>query len=194
VSEGVQGAPLHFDLPSTITVNFNLVGYKAAQSQGLLLLHHHNTNTRQAEVVPVIADFPHKVFIPIARNGTALQAVLSGENEVPPVVTTGSGLATMGYNPLTKKLTFSLSVANVTSTITAAHIHRGTPGVVGPVLYPLYSSTSGTPFAPGTPVIGTVTINPADEPALLSGGLYVNVHTAANPGGELRGQIMVLNE
>jgi uncharacterized repeat protein (TIGR01451 family) len=114
-------------------------------------------------------------------------AILSGTNEVPSVATAASGLGTFHYNFETNELTYEVSVANIIS-ITAAHIHSGTVGVNGPVLFPLYMGDGV--FDPANPVRGTVTLNDAQQALLMNGGLYVNVHTTANPSGEIRGQIV----
>jgi hypothetical protein len=66
-------------------------------------------------------------------------------------------------------------------TATAAHIHTGAVGVNGGVLYPLTLTSIGAQ--------GTQAITTADLANLEAGNFYVNAHTAANPGGEIRGQI-----
>ncbi len=66
-------------------------------------------------------------------------------------------------------------------TATAAHIHTGDVGANGPVRLPL------TLAAPGAK--GVLTLEQADIDVLDLGGLYVNAHSATNPGGELRGQL-----
>jgi subtilisin family serine protease len=117
-------------------------------------------------------------------------ASLSGENEVPPVTTDGSGEFTATVNPLTGLVNYTLDVQDLTD-ITMAHIHRGYAGQTGGVAYWLYDAAGVN--APGGefPVTGSFTItNPADLDLLLDGGLYVNVHTTANASGEIRGQVM----
>jgi hypothetical protein len=84
------------------------------------------------------------------------------------------------YDPTTRHLNYAGSVSGLSGAVTAAHIHRGAAGAPGGVAYPL--SFSGTAFS------GVVTLTLSDEALLLNGGLYVNVHTAANSGGEIRGQ------
>jgi hypothetical protein len=68
------------------------------------------------------------------------------------------------------------------------HLHRGQPGEAGPIVYPLT-----TPDANGVST-GSTAINAADVDALTQGAFYINVHTAANPAGEIRGQVLVTAE
>ncbi len=114
-------------------------------------------------------------------------AVLTGDEEVPPVDTDASGLARFTLTN-DNKLTYELAVRNITG-ITAAHIHPGAPGVNGPPLHTLFDGT-GT-FDPDNPISGEVTLTGAQVTQLLAGDLYVNVHTGDNPGGEIRGQMLV---
>ncbi len=72
--------------------------------------------------------------------------------------------------------------------LTMAHVHKAAVGLNGPVLVPI--ATGDNTFSPGDPLIGSVTVPVADRAALLKGELYVNFHTAAHPGGEIRGQIV----
>jgi subtilisin family serine protease len=187
LSDNTAGTPFYSDLDGqVIPVNYNRTAYKLARSQGVLLLHHHNTLERHAEVVRIKGDLVEKIFMPmIAERG--FTAMLSGANEVPPVATGASGMTTFSYNSGTRELRYTVTVANI-SNITAAHIHRGAVGVNGPVAYPIYNG--GGSFGPGSPVSGSVTLSESDAGLLASGGLYVNVHTTARPAGEIRGQIV----
>ena len=78
--------------------------------------------------------------------------------------------------------TWKLIFHNLTGRATAAHIHKGKPGKAGPVLTPLCG-----PCKSGQ--TGTASISAATLKAIRAGAVYVNVHTAKNPGGEVRGQI-----
>jgi hypothetical protein len=113
---------------------------------------------------------------------------LTGDKEVPPVDTAAFGVANLNYNETTNDLEVEVTVTvSDALTITASHIHTGTVGVNGPILFPLFMGpqvvTDTLTFA------DTVTLNQAQEDALLSGGLYINVHSTAHPAGEIRGQI-----
>lgn len=176
------------DLPGNeISVDYSLTDYKLAKSQGVLLLHHSNTRGQRDQVINVISQFPNRLFLPTIRNGATPTANLSGTQEVPPVQTQATGRATFAYNAQTRVLNYTLEVSNIQN-VTGAHIHRGAAGVNGPVAYSLLPA--GGTLAPGAPVSGQVTVSAADETLLLNGGMYVNVHTTQNPGGEIRGQIV----
>jgi hypothetical protein len=96
---------------------------------------------------------------------------------------TGSGSVTL--DPITKKLSGSFMVTNITGT--AAHIHDGAVGVAGGVVVALTESTPGTWSVPAT----AIALTDAQIAKLQAGGLYVNVHTTLNPSGEIRGQLVV---
>ena len=115
---------------------------------------------------------------------------LSGTNEVPPVATTASGTASLRYRPASGQLSYQILVQVTNSTtITAAHIHQGAPGVNGQVLFDL--------SPPGAPVIvtdelswsGAVTLDSAQHDLLVAGELYINVHTEDHPSGEVRANL-----
>jgi subtilisin-like proprotein convertase family protein len=110
------------------------------------------------------------------------RTALSGTNEVPPVATGASGSGEFSYNLNTRKLDYSISTTGLAG-VTAAHIHVGTAGTNGAVAHSLDHTVN--------PMVGSVTLSPAHQTALANAGLYVNVHTAANPGGEIRGQIVI---
>lgn len=109
------------------------------------------------------------------------QVTLSGAQEVPPVTTaaTGSGTITVGAD---KSVSGSVTTSGVVGV--AAHIHDGAPGKNGPVIVPMTKSSDNTwTFAPGAK------FTDAQYEAFKAGNTYVNVHSAANKGGEIRGQL-----
>jgi hypothetical protein len=129
-------------------------------------------------------------------------AVLKGGNEVPPVTTDGFGLAALGVNRAETAIGFVLTTFRLEG-IRMAHIHCGAPGVNGPVVAFLF----GPVDPPGVTKNGLLShgairdedvidgvcpgvTDVQDLVALIrAGGAYVNVHTVANPAGEIRGQI-----
>jgi len=106
---------------------------------------------------------------------------LTGANEVPPVTTsaTGSGTITIGSDHSVRG---SVTVTGMTPT--AAHIHTGAPGANGPVIIPLTKSGDTTFNVPTD-----AKLTDAQWADFQSGRLYVNVHSAAHPNGEIRAQL-----
>lgn len=114
-------------------------------------------------------------------------AFLSGDQEVPPVDTDARGAAffhLMDGNVLH----YQIYVWDIEG-ISAAHIHEAPPGQNGPVIFPLFPADDAE-FDPDNPLVGEVTLSDEQLQTLLAGDYYVNVHTPANPGGEIRGQII----
>ena len=107
---------------------------------------------------------------------------LSGANEVPPVTTTASGTGTVTINA-DHTVTAKISARGMTAT--ASHIHEGAMGANGPVIVPFVKSGDNTFEAPPGSKL-------TDEQfaSYKAGKLYVNVHSAAHPGGEIRAQLV----
>jgi hypothetical protein len=112
-----------------------------------------------------------------------LAAKLTAKEEVPPQVvknTKGSGSFTGDLTG--SKLTWTLRFSGLTGPAIAAHIHLGAMGQSGNVVVPLCGPCK-------SPVKGTAKLSAALIKALKVHKLYVNVHTAKNPNGEIRGQL-----
>ena len=112
--------------------------------------------------------------------GGAGQMMLSGDQEVPPVATTASGSGTIMVNA-DKSVSGSVTTSGMTAI--AAHIHTGAPGQNGPVIVPL--AQNGNTWS----VPAGVKLTDAQYDLYKAGHLYVNVHSAANKGGEIRTQL-----
>jgi hypothetical protein len=111
---------------------------------------------------------------------------LSGAQQVPPVQTSGSGSATLTYDPDTRRLSWSVAFSGLSSDPTMAHFHG--PAAAGKnagVL--IWISKQGTP--PASPITGETTLTPEQAQQFLAGDWYVNVHSKDHPGGEIRGQV-----
>ena len=112
-----------------------------------------------------------------------MKATLDGKAEVPPNASTGTGTADIDYDPATKKLSWKLTYSGLSGPATAAHFHGpAEAGKNAGVEVPI-------PNAGTSPVEGSATLTDAQAADLMAGKYYVNVHTAANPGGEIRGQV-----
>jgi hypothetical protein len=105
---------------------------------------------------------------------------LSGDQEVPPVGSAGSGGCHAAFDSGTSEL--DVVCVHDVAAPTLMHVHRGAPGVNGDALFDLGD--------PESPVTATWVMAPADVAELFTGNLYVNIHTAGRPSGEIRGQLL----
>jgi hypothetical protein len=137
------------------------------------------------------------------RDPAKIEVTLSGANSVSPVQTAASGTAMIyiqggpnGFN-----ISFELDVTNIVD-VTTAHIHLGAADANGPVIVPLFTGPQKSGSFTGVLAKGSTTEadltgpmqgrTSADLAAVVVGGqTYVYVHAAANPNGEIRGQIIV---
>src|SRR5712691_2788704 len=118
-------------------------------------------------------------------------ASLTGAQEVPPTGATGTGRGAVVINPTTREITGGISFTGLTANPTAgAHIHRADNTIVFGLDQTADIATTATVPAGTTPATGQV-LSVNDYAELLAGTLYFNVHTVANPGGEIRGQINI---
>jgi hypothetical protein len=111
-------------------------------------------------------------------------AELKASSEVPPNTSKATGSLDATYDTASKKLTYTATYSGLTGPATAAHFHgpamaSANAGVVVPVK-----------DARNSPMMGEATLTDAQAADLQSGKWYFNVHTAAHPGGEIRGQVM----
>ncbi len=106
---------------------------------------------------------------------------INGANENPAVTTAATGSFYGAYDKATKKLSYVITYTGVTAT--AMHFHKAAAGTNGAVV-----SAIASPYSSG--MAGSVTLTDAQETDVLSGLWYVNIHSTANPGGEIRGQLI----
>jgi hypothetical protein len=113
-----------------------------------------------------------------------MRATLSGAAEVPPVSSAGAGTLEASLDKATSVMKWKLSYTGLSGPATMAHFHGpAMPGSNAGVVVPFPSAAS--------PAEGSATLTPAQITDLMAGKWYVNVHTAQNPGGEIRGQVLV---
>lgn len=117
-------------------------------------------------------------------------ATLSGDNEVPPVNTDATGVCVVKIARDESSIDWKLIVANIENVI-AAHFHKAPPGVNGGVVVGIHGGLVEDPD--GVLSMGTITDADTDLATFIddirNGDIYVNVHTTANQGGEIRGQV-----
>lgn len=110
------------------------------------------------------------------------QAPMSAAYEVPPNASRGVGGVSAIVYPSTRAMTFTAQYKDLTGPVTAAHFHGpAAAGANAPVVVPTTVSAS--------PMRGGATLTEAQLADLIAGKWYYNIHTAANPGGEIRGQL-----
>jgi len=112
------------------------------------------------------------------------KANLAGNSEVPPVQSPGKGAAQVSVDTATKQVSYRVEFSGLSGPAAAAHIHCGAaPGGNAGVAVPLGAAN------PASPITGNATLTDPQLADLQAGKCYVNVHTAANKGGEIRGQL-----
>ena len=118
-----------------------------------------------------------------ASRSTTWSAKLTAAQEIPKQTVKNVAASGAFHATLTgKKLKWTLTFSKLTGPATAAHIHLGAMGQAGNVVVPLCGPCK-------SPVSGTATLTAAVLAAAGKHLLYVNVHTAKNPNGEIRGQV-----
>jgi CHRD domain len=139
--------------------------------------------------------------VPASAQNFTLTATLTGAQETPaPGINTGAfGNATVVVNMGTRTVTWVVNVFNLPSGVTAGHIHVGGVGTPGPTVinFTVPTGASNDFSITGSATDATFTLRPdqgirsADDmfQAILGGNTYVNVHSAVNGGGEIRGQL-----
>lgn len=138
---------------------------------------------------------------PASAQVVTMTATLSGGEETPLVVLTGAvGTIEASIDATNREIAVTLRVFNIPGTTTAGHFHVGPKGVGGPVVLNFPSSIAGRTgdfsmtfrlndanFV-ARPAQGINTIDDMIQ-AMVAGNAYANVHSSANPGGEIRGQL-----
>ena len=112
-----------------------------------------------------------------------MKVPLTSASEVPPNTSAGKGTADVTYDTASKMLTWKVTYSGLTGPATMAHFHGpAAAGANAPVVVPFKDAASGAE--------GSATLTDAQAADLMAGKMYVNVHTEANKGGEIRGQVV----
>lgn len=117
----------------------------------------------------------------MSQSMSGQQVTLSGANEVPAVTTPATGTGTVTIMP-DRSVSAKITVTGMTAT--ASHIHEGAAGTNGPVIVPFTKTADNTFEAPAG-----AKLTESQYASYKAGNLYVNVHSAKNPGGEVRAQL-----
>jgi len=144
----------------------------------------------------VLSPFVAALLVASSANALTytITSSLDGAQETPPVITLGTGTMTGTYDDVTNILTWSGTFSALTGTTTDAHFHGPAAVGEGPagVLVPITAAGGGDIFPLGVTsgaFSGTATLSALNETRLLSGLIYINIHSTFRPGGEIRGQV-----
>lgn len=118
---------------------------------------------------------------PAPNPNTTFLATINGASEVPANGSTATGSANLSFNTTTKVFTVTITYNGVTAT--AGHIHKAAVGVNGGVIFPITSLASPISYT-------SIPLDAAMEADLNANLYYINIHSAAFPGGEIRGQLI----
>ncbi|HYM72963.1 MAG TPA: CHRD domain-containing protein [Stellaceae bacterium] len=111
------------------------------------------------------------------------KGTLSAAAEVPPVKSAGSGSASVNFDAATKEISYNVTYTGLSGPATAAHIHCGAAAGANSGVAVKFDKVA-------SPITGSATLTDAQVADLTAGKCYVNVHTDANKGGEIRAQLM----
>ncbi len=184
VHEGAPGTngPVVFDLTPFVngcTVQTTLSGFSTAERAKFLAgdyyLNCHTAANPGGEVRAQI----------LLETDFRYTAYLMGSNEVPAVATNALGWGSFNLSKAGYELEINVSTTGLSGPITGAHLHLGAAGTTGGVIEDL------TPFVSGQSIINAVVDPSAYAADIAAGNVYINVHTAANPGGEIRAQLVL---
>ena len=121
---------------------------------------------------------------PALAETVSYKADLKGSSEVPPNDSKGSGAVDAAYDTTSKKLTWTITYSGLTGEATAAHFHGpADTNATAPPVVPIVGNLA-------SPIKGEAPLTDPQAADLQSGRWYFNIHTAAHPAGELRGQVV----
>ena len=117
-----------------------------------------------------------------------IHVALGGAEQVPPVQSAASGVADLSYDAATRIISWSITCTGLSGAVTMAHFH-GPGGKAVNAGVQIWLTKHGSPVE--NPIKGQATLTPEQAKQLAAGQWYINVHTQAHPGGEIRGQVIL---
>jgi hypothetical protein len=131
-------------------------------------------------------------LLPSRAGATLLQLGATLDGPQAGIVTPATGSGTITFDDVSKLLTWNVSYQDLIGTMNNAHFHGPAPvGVSAPVVLPIPLSPGG---ATSGSFVGSATLNATQESQLLAGLWYFNIHSTFAPGGEIRGQVVLVPE
>jgi len=158
---------------ATITGTALTTALKSSLLKGLTYINVHTTANPGGEIRGQIS----------LESDWAFTGVIDGAQSVPSVSTAANGWAVFNVSKHQGQVRFYVVTNSLSGTITAAHLHTGAVGVNGPVAQDLAT------YIVGNTIVGVFTPSAGVISSLMAGNIYLNVHTTANPGGEIRAQL-----
>jgi hypothetical protein len=153
-------------------------------------------------VTTILATCALVLFVTGAAQAQTIRftAQLSGANETPGIVTGAFGTADVTWDVATQTLNWIIDIFNMPSGTNNAHFHVAGPGVAGPTVVNIaFPANISNDYRLTGSATATNLLPRADqgirswqdfEQSLLGGQIYINIHSALNPGGEIRGQVL----
>ena len=173
-----ESGPVAVALPDADRTSVGSIHLTPAQAQellaGRLYVNVHSKSNGGGEIRGQILRPGETVFV----------AALRGSEEVPATDSAATAQASLILSTNRDQIRYRVAFAGLQPT--AAHVHRGIAGSNGPVVYPLALAAGSSPGI----VEGSFAIDPTGVQDLALRQLYVNLHSAAHPGGEIRGQVV----
>ena len=143
-----------------------------------------NASHFRAALVTAAASVVFATAAPVSAETVSYKADLKASTQVPPNDSKATGSVDAAYDTASKKLTWTVTYSGLTGPATAAHFHGpAEAGKTAPILVPINGNLE-------SPIKGDATLTDAQATELKDGKLYVNIHTAANRPGEIRGQVV----
>jgi hypothetical protein len=134
---------------------------------------------------PMVASITPNTSMSAPKPVVAMTSTLSAANEVPANASAGTGTAQASFDPNTSTLSWTVTYSGLTGPVTAGHFH-------GPALPGANAGVAlGFSGALASPIKGSAVLTVAQAADLMAGKWYINLHTAANAPGEIRGQMAV---
>ncbi len=177
---GVAGAVVQnlatFQSGNTISGEVDPTAFLASLKAGTLYINVHTAANPGGEIRGQV----------LLTNGVNFDAMINGAQETPAITTNAKAVATFKLNNTMDSLFYDVQANGLSGTINSAHFHNGAFGVAGSVALDLTSSIAGnriSGFVTGSTLTNAFITN------MVKGNIYINLHTTANPGGEIRGQL-----
>jgi hypothetical protein len=175
---GAVALPITFDATNTMTGSLTLTAPLLDSLLGSkLYLNIHTAANPNGEI---------RGQVDYQGDGIGFDGLVEGAQEVPTTTSTAKGTFFANIRSTLDTMDYAVQVNGLTPT--AAHFHKGVPGVSGGVIVALTSIGAATQNLYG----GKVALTPAIFDAIIRDSFYVNIHTTANPNGEIRGQVLSL--